>query len=125
MITYKYNIEGGILETTLTGDVSIADITDYIIKLSKDQNLPNKLKILSDARNANITIGVSPKDLKKIVVANKKSLAQRDFICDAYVVLGKVEAALGFIYKTISKSKNYHFNVFSTKEAAINWLNKF
>lgn len=125
MITYKFNEKRGILETTFTGDVSINDITEYILILSRDNTLPKKLKIFSDASKGKFSRGVTPKDLSKLVDANKKSLIQRDFIYDAFVVSGTFEMALGILYKNLSKKKKYRFNIFSTTEAALNWLQHF
>ena len=122
MITYIFNNATGILETKLEGKVSIKDITEYILLLSEDKSLPKKLKILTDATKGKFPKGVVPKDMIKLVEANRKSLAQRDFIYDAFIVSGAVEMALGMLYKSISKTKNYRFNVFSTREAALEWL---
>ncbi len=122
MITYAFNKETGFLETTFEGEVSIKDIAEYIIMLSEDKTLPKKLKIFTDATKGKFSKGVVPKDLPKLVEANKVSLAQRDYIYDAFVLTGTLEMALGMLYKTISKTKKYKFNVFSTKEAAIKWL---
>ena len=122
MITYKFNKETGTLETTFIGEVNVKDITEYILAVSKNKTLPRKLKILSDATKGKFSIGVLPKDMAKLVDANKKSLAQREFIYDAFIVSGTFEMALGMLYKSISKTKNYRFNVFSTKEAALEWL---
>ena len=123
MITYIFNNATGILETKFEGKASIKDIIEYILSLSEDESLPKKLKILTDATKGKFSKGVTPKDLTKLVEANKKSLAQRDYIYDAFILTGTLEMALGVLYKTISSTKKYRFNVFSTKEAAIKWLN--
>ncbi|MCK5028929.1 MAG: STAS/SEC14 domain-containing protein [Bacteroidales bacterium] len=122
MITYKFNKEEGILETTFSGDVSIKDISEYILTLSKDKTLPGKLKILTDVTKGKFSEGVIPKDMTILVEANKKSLAQRDFTYDAFVVSGSFEMALGMLYQKLNKIKNYKVGIFSTKEAALKWL---
>ena len=123
MITYKLNEENGILETIITGDVTIEDLISYIISLSKDKTLPEKLKIFSDASKGNFSGNPQPEDLIKIVEANKKSLAVRDVIYDAYVLSGSLETAMGQLYMQLSETNNYFFRIFSTKKAAIKWLN--
>ena len=125
MITYKFNKEKDIIETLIKGDTSIKDLTEYILKLSEDEHLPKKLKILSDARNGNFTSDTETDDLEKIVEANYRSLAVRDVIYDAFVLSSPVETAMGQLYKEFSKADNYFFNIFSTKEAAEEWLNQF
>ncbi|MCK5169762.1 MAG: hypothetical protein KAQ75_07780 [Bacteroidales bacterium] len=122
MITYIFNSVTGILEAKFEDKVSIKDIIEYVLLLREDKSLPKKLKILTDATKGKFPKGVVPKDMIKLVEVNKESLAQRDFIYDAFIVSGTFEMALGMLYKSISKTKNYRFNVFSTKEAALKWL---
>ncbi len=123
MINYKFNKKTGFVETTLEGKISVKDITDYIISLSKDKKLPKKLKIISDAVNAEFANDATPEDLYKIVEANKISLSVRDYICDAFIISSPIETAMGQLYAEFSKAENYFFNIFSTKKAATDWLN--
>jgi len=122
MITRKFNSETGILETKFEGKITIKQVTDYILSISNDKTLPKKLKIFSDATKAIFNENITPNDLKKIVEANYKSLAVREYIYDAFIISSSLEMALGQLYMEFSKSENYYFNLFSTKEAAINWL---
>lgn len=125
MIKYKFNTENKILETKVTGEVSPNDFSEYIISLSKDKTLPKVLKIFTDASERRFPKNVKPEDLLKIAEANLKSLAVRDMICDAFVLSSSFETALGFLYKDFSEAENYFFNIFSTKEAAFDWLNNY
>ena len=123
MITYKFNEKKGIVETLMEGEISVKDLTEYILKISGDNSLPVKLKILTDARKGKFSGKADIDDLKKIVEANYKSIAAREIIYDAFVISGTVETALGLLYQELSKADNYFFNVFSTKKAAEEWLN--
>ena len=125
MITYIFNKATGILETKFEGDISINDITAYILSLRGDKTLPKKLKIFTDASNGKRTDDVVPNDLAILIEENSKSLAERDFIFDAFVVSSSLEMALSMLYQELIKAKNYKFGIFSTKEAALNWLMKF
>ena len=123
MITKKFNLETGILESKFEGEITIKQVTDYIISLSEDKSLPKKLKIFSDATKGIFSENIAPNDLKEIVEANQKSLAARECIYDAFIISSSIEMALGQLYMEFSKSENYYFNLFSTKEAAVKWLN--
>ncbi len=123
MITRIFNSEKGILESKFEGEISINEVTEYILSLSEDKTLPKVLKIFTDASNATFDENVVPNDLKKLVEANYKSLSVRDSIYDAFIVSKPIEMALGQLYMEFSKSENYYFNLFSTKEAAVKWLN--
>ncbi len=125
MITYKFNKEKGIVETAITGNTTIKELIEYILTLREDQSLPKKIKILSDAREGYFSSDTDPDDLKKIVEVNYKSLSERVVVYDAFVISSPVETAMGQLYQEFSKADNYYFNIFSTKEAALKWLNSF
>ncbi len=125
MIKYFYNNETGILETTIKGEITINDLVEYISALNKDQSLPKKLKILTDASKGKLSEDAEPEDLYRIVEINNQSLRIRDFVYDAFIISESLETAMGQLYKEFSKADNYFFNVFSTKEAALKWLNSF
>ncbi len=125
MITYKFNKKKDFVETVITDTIRIKDLTEYILTVAEDKSLPKKLKILSDARRGKFHPEVEPEDLNIITEANDKSLSARDFICDAFIVSGSIETALAQLYTKFSKAKNYNFKVFSTVEAAEEWLNQF
>ncbi len=124
MITYHFNEKDGILNVKFEGVVSTNDMLNYILDLQNDEKLPQKLKILSEATEAKFAEKVGRKELLKFLEENKKSLSQREFVYDAFIVSGSFETALGMIYKELIKVPNYKFNVFSTKQAALNWLKK-
>ena len=122
MVTYKFNSETNILETTFTGQVEVSDISEYIISISEDDSLPKGLRIYTNAKRARFMPSVSPSQLSKLVKANKVSLSKRDFIYDCFVVSGSIEMALGQMYREISRTKKYKFNIVSTEESALEWL---
>ena len=123
MVNYKYNKDSGILETEFTGQIEVKEIAEYILELSEDDTLPKGLRIYTNAARARFMPSVNPSQLSKLVKANKISLAKRDFIYDCFVVSGTIEMALGQLYREVSRTKKYKFNVVSTEEAALDWLN--
>jgi len=100
MITYKFNDKTGYIETKITGEISVNQLIEYIISLSKDTTLPKVLKNFTDATDARFSSNVTPDDLHRIVEANKKSIAARNIIYDAFVVSGSFETALCYIQNT-------------------------
>lgn len=124
MIQYIFNTELDILEVTFIGEVSISEVFDYIKAVREDESLPKGLKIFSDATNAKFAEKVKKKDLIKFIEENRISLEKRDYMHDAFIVSSTIELALGMLYRTIIRFPNYKFNIFSTKNAAINWLQK-
>lgn len=125
MITSKFNTETGILETVMSGEVTVQEFLEYTKGLSTNKSLPSKLKILSDAKKAKIFKTVKPEDMLKIAEFNKELITKGLFVYDAIIVSGTFETALGQLYKDYSAKPNYFVEIFSSKKAAENWLRKF
>jgi hypothetical protein len=123
MITSKYNKELGLLETRFEGIINIPEIVSYIKSLRINNNLPNGLKIYTNAVNASFGENIDPKQIEVLVKENFLNLEHFVFIYDVFVVSGAMEMALGQLYKEFSQADNYRFNIVSTKEVAIEWLN--
>lgn len=115
----------GILETDFEGVIDFEEMFNYIVSVRENELLPMRLKIYSNASNAKFEENIKRKDLVRFLNENKITLAQKEFVYDAFVVSGAFEMALGMIYRELNRIKNYKFEVFSTKEAAINWLQMF
>ena len=125
MIKYEYNESTKLVETVFEGEVSISDLIDYIIAIREDKTLPKRLKIFSDASNGKLARKVKSKELTQLLEENRITLTQKEFVYDAAVISGSIEMALGMLYKRLNKIDNYKFNIFSTREAALNWLKKY
>jgi len=123
MITVKFNEATGILDSKYTGEVTLDEIVDYIVSTKENISYPRFLKILTDATQAEMNF---PGDaLSTIVDENNKSLERYDTIVDAIVIDSPRETALSLLYKELSRSLKYRFKVFSTREAATEWLENF
>ena len=120
MITVKFNLIKGILETTFSGKMTVDQIIDYINAAKENTSFPRFLKILTDATEAEMTF--QGDELMKIVKANNQSLEHYEAIIDAIIINTPRETALSLLYEELSKASKYRFRVFSTREAAIDWL---
>lgn len=123
MITYLFNKKLGLLETKFEGDVILSEVVDYIIYTKENKTYPRKLKIITDATTANFKFSRS--DINVILEENYKSLEKYDFIIDAIISENPKNTALSMLYMELVKTNKYEFNVFSTKSAALSWLEKF
>lgn len=123
MVVSEFNPLTGILEAKFEGSVYLKEILDYIISTKNNKELPRDLKIITDASQASYNF--SYKELQNIVIENKKSLKQYNSITDAIVVTDPNTTAISMLYQELEKTKKYKFKIFSTKEAALDWLNDF
>ncbi|MCB2197397.1 MAG: STAS/SEC14 domain-containing protein [Bacteroidetes bacterium] len=124
MINSKFDKAEGILFVEFVGEITADELNNYIVSVRENTELPNKLKILSDASNGKFAKKVGRKELLNFLEENKVTLSQKEAIHDAFVVSNAFEMALGMLYREFNKINNYKFNVFSTKEAALSWLHR-
>jgi len=123
MVHSTFNRSTNILESNFKNDVHLHEVVDYIKATKENKTYPRKLKILTNALQA--TFKFNYDDLKVIISENNKSLEQYDAIIDAIIIDSPQTAALTVLYQELAKNKKYFFNVFSTHEAALIWLEEF
>lgn len=123
MVISEFNPLTDILEAKFEGHVNLEEILDYIISTKNNKDFPRDLKIITDASQASFNFSYN--GLQSIVSENKKSLKQYSSITDAIIVTNPKTTALSILYQELEKTKKYKFNIFSTKEAAMDWLNDF
>lgn len=120
MIEYKFNTESNILEANYIGEVNCDEVINYIQTTKNNHQLPRVLKIISDTRNGLFNFSIS--DLDTIVDANNQSLENYDTIIDAIIVDNPKNTVLTVLFKQLANTKKYKFEIFATKDAALNWL---
>ena len=123
MVFSNFDHQKQILISRFENDINIEDITAYINATRLNKDYPRKLRILTDSSKSNMIL--SPEDLPKIVEANNNSLKEYTYIIDAIILENPHDTAISYLYKEISKNKNYFFKLFSTYEAANQWLIDF
>ena len=120
MITVNFKQDEGILESIWEGEVILEDIVNYIRQTKENTEYPRRLKIITYAHTS--TLLLKPDDLRVIVEENILSLAKYESITDAFIANEAQVAALSILYEKFSRMKTYKFKVFSTAEAALEWL---
>ena len=121
MINYSYNSESKILEAKATGIKKVDDIILHYKHLSETNSYPKILKVLIDSRQAKMD--VHPDELKKIFYPLVRAIKTYDSLYEAFLVKNPYETAIATLFeKEYLNFKNFKFNIFSTKEAAIDWL---
>lgn len=123
MISVNFNLGTNHLEADYRNEVTAPEVIDYIQATKLNKDYPRVLKIISDTRNS--TFNLSIDDLNSIVEENFKSLEKYTMIIDAIIVDDPKTTVLTMLYKQFSKTNKYKFEIFATKEAALNWLNKW
>ena len=122
MVKSEFNNKTGILESKFEGELKIQDALDYIKATKNNKTYPRDLKILTDTRQSDFNVSIL--DLQTITIENEKTLENYNSITEAIIVTDPNSTATSMFYKGLIRSKNFKFNLFSTKEAALEWLNQ-
>lgn len=122
MITNTFLPDKGVLESIWGGEVNLDQIVNYIRETKENKEYPRKLKIITHAHASNLLL--QPDDLRVIVEENNQSLSHYDAIIDAFIANEAQVAALSILYEKFSRMPTYKFKVFSTPDAAMDWLEK-
>ena len=121
MILVRFNEERGILETELSGELSQQEILAYVNSLRENrQSYPDHLKILTKATNAHINLAKEALDV--IIAEINKHPGMYENVHHAAVIASPRETAISLLFEEFTKSGTYEFKVFSTQEAALDWL---
>lgn len=123
MVFSDFDHKKQILVTRFEGDVNLKEILDYIVSTRLNKKLPKKLRIITDSHKSNNLL--IEEDLSVILEENKQSLKEFTYIIDAIILKDPLDTAMAYLYKELIKEDNYYFKLFSTYEAAENWVRNF
>jgi len=116
-----FQMDTGIMEIQQTGIVNLDTIRLHYQEIMTVKMLPNHLKILIDCSKAQFDMDIS--EIVKIAGYLKHAMTVCAQLSEAIVVNQPYETAVTTLYyDTHSGLPNYQFQVFSTREAAIEWL---
>jgi hypothetical protein len=118
----KYSIEKDYVKVLIEGNVNAESIALLVTDIVNDRKrLPDKLKVLLDARRANFA--GKPDDLKTIFKKIKENYKKFETIRLTIVLQNPYETAISIIMQEMLKDiANVYFKVFSTEQAAASWL---
>jgi len=123
MINSFFNEELQIVESIFKGDISEQDVLEYLNAFNENKTYPRHLKTLADTSLAKFSF--SYRSLKAFNQAKTASLENYTIVITAVIVNSPATAAIATLYQSIAKNKKYKYKVFSTQEAAIDWLDSF
>ncbi len=121
MIISRLDTETGIVHVLFKGKVTLEELLDHVAVRENRSHYPKRLKIITNAIDAELFL--HPRDLIMVKDEMKQTLQKYKVIYDAFIVDHTKNTALSVLYMELATINNYHFKVFSTKEAAESWLN--
>ncbi len=119
MISYSLNSDG-VFYVLFSETVTFEELKEYLEGFAKLVNPSENLLSLYDLRDAELN--VSTKDLSSIIKMSDKITANYNTIRTAFLVDKPNLTAYSLLFTEEAASKNAKREVFSSKEAALNWL---
>ena len=112
--------ETGILSIKARGNIDYWEVIDLYKYIQNDDSLPRKLKILINTTQSKFDFEI--KYYEGISKAIEGVIMKYEIIKEAMIVDSPFETAVATMFEDKTIFENYSFKVFSTKEAAQNWL---
>lgn len=120
MITYSVD-EEGIFNVVFSGPVSFLDIKNYLEEFKAIDTLPPKIRLLYDMQEGEINL--AEEDLANIARLADEATVKYSSVRTAFLVSKPDVTAFTYIFSQFKKNTQSIRRVFSTRDAALNWLN--
>ena len=120
---HNTNTEGSLLQTKQEGKVYLEDMLKGLQLIKASTQLPRNLKILEDSRQAQVMFSV--KDLEFLLDNLDEAAANYESIKHAVLLTNPLSTVFAMLINSKKYTNHYELKVFTTREAAISWLNSF
>lgn len=121
MRDYSFNSSVQVLEVKASSELVVDEIIDHYERLFKDDSLPRNVKVCIDCRNVAFKMNV--REITRTKEALIKTVQKYETINEAILVGKPFETVIATLFQDLSSDiDSYRFDVFSTKEAALDWL---
>lgn len=123
MVSAKYNHRTAILESKFEGELTVKELIECSIVVKENATYPRFLKKLIDSKNA--FVNFSSNELSLVAEEHHKIVEKYDYIVTAIILDTPKETAFAMIFQNLIKNNKSKFQLFSTREAAVRWLNNY
>jgi len=121
MVKFEFNQDLQILEVYYIGVINLNDIIEYGEMIRQSKTLPRNLKILTDATAA--IYHLSSMDITELLKILKAQIEPYHTVKTAVIQEKPIETAISMLVDSGDPILNYDHKVFSTRQAALKWLN--
>lgn len=120
MVELNYDPKVEILKVKFTGSIGIEDIEDYVKRITSLDYLPNNLDILNDMTDVDRYVSVE--EVNKVLRTIQPHLSKFTHIRVASVHEKPQSTAISTLIRERNKFENMEYRVYSSPQAAIEWL---
>lgn len=123
MIQWNYDRNRNLIEAKFSGPISFQEIQDHVKSLGRIENLPDRLNILDDFTEADYKLLFKSRKGMKVLRDIRSRMPKYKLVKEAIIQNNPYIAAFSFLYrKFFTGTRNYQIRVFSTRKAALEWL---
>ncbi len=120
MITREYEAKSCTLKAKYSGNLTLDELFQHLNHLSESAEYDRRLYILTDGYEVKVDF---PADaIESIMETTARALQGYTSVREAILVDSPLEAAYATLYQSMNEISNYSVRVFSTVEAANEWL---
>ena len=123
MVSAKFNHRTAILESKFEGELTVKELIACSITIKENASYPRFLKELIDSKDA--IVNFSSNELSLLAEEHHKVVEKYDYIVTAILLDTPKETAFAMLFQNLIKNNKSKFQLFSTREAAISWLNNY
>ncbi len=123
MVFAKFNHQTAILESKFEGKLTVKELIESSQTIKENESYPRFLKILIDSKKA--IVNFPSNDLSFLAEEHHKVVEKYDYIVTAIILDTPKETAFAMLFQNLIKNNKSKFQLFSTREAAISWLNNY
>jgi hypothetical protein len=118
----EFNYHDSIVRVVITGHLTIMEIEQLSGELQNNVTDKNSL-LLTDARGVIYDFNTDDlKTLGNLIEITNEKIKPENMVFEAVLIDSPKESALIILFNLKKKKYNHVYNIFSTEEAAINWL---
>ena len=119
MHSHSIDKKAGIVFVTLVGEVSVEEIQETVSEITSDTDFCSSMHLLTDLRE--FRFPSDPSELKRLIDTFRENFGESAGK-EALIVESRRETAMAMLHKkNVAEFRNVE--VFSTIEAALEWLN--
>jgi hypothetical protein len=120
MITITYNDELNVLQTKTGGELSVEEILRHYDEIRQNDSYPRDLKVLIDCRSTRLAVKLD--DVTQIIEAARATIPKYERLREAILITAPYETVVATLFEQNARFKNYHFRLFNSRNAALQWL---
>ena len=120
MFQIKSDSKGSYFYRKLKPEISFSDMLDTLNYFKDCSNLPSNLRILEDSRDVKVAFSI--KEIPDIMKDAIEIMKSYDLVKHAIVYNSALYTAYGLLAEKFVSNERYFLKVFSSMEAAKDWL---